>query len=208
MLKARHRAGIVAAARSLIDESGVAGLTADSLADRADVARRTVFNHFASLEEVVVACVESELAAAIASVEDGMAAPGPQEPTSPLDDLEASLRTADLATAVSRISRMLAGPAREATAERVRQEAIRRTADDMVRRLAERHPDQPRLLLELLTSTVMNGVGVVAAQWAEQTSGSLDACTRRSWDQLLDLLFSTVRHGFGALSTTSTTGRA
>jgi len=45
-LKAKHRAAILQAARDLVDERGGRGFSVDELAARADVARRTVFNHF------------------------------------------------------------------------------------------------------------------------------------------------------------------
>ncbi|MGW6228038.1 helix-turn-helix domain-containing protein, partial [Cellulosimicrobium cellulans] len=57
-LRARHRRAIVDAAASLMEENGGARFTVDELAARADVARRTIFNHFASLDDVVVEVCE------------------------------------------------------------------------------------------------------------------------------------------------------
>ena len=51
-LKERSRQAIVQAAAELMDETGGTAFTVDELAERADVSRRTVFNHFASLEEI------------------------------------------------------------------------------------------------------------------------------------------------------------
>ncbi len=208
-LKARHRAAIVGAARALIDEHGVQALSAGQLADRADVARRTLFNHFSSLDEIVVACLEAELHAALASVEDAAHATVPAASTrrapggsgavpSPLDDLEALLHAPDLAGAVVRIARLVEGPGDTTRAERVQQEAVRHVSEPLVARLRTRHPDLTALDAALVTTTVMNGMAVVAAAWLEETGGRLDVASRRRWDSLLDHLFSTLRAGFPA----------
>lgn len=58
-LKARHRQAIVVAARHLIDERHGPRFTVDELARQADVSRRTVFNHFETLDDVILAaCTE------------------------------------------------------------------------------------------------------------------------------------------------------
>ena len=52
--KAENRIAIVEAAESLILEGGYGALSAESLAERAGVSRRTIFNHFASVDDVLV----------------------------------------------------------------------------------------------------------------------------------------------------------
>lgn len=198
-LKARHRAAIVGAARELIAEHGVSALSADQLAARADVARRTLFNHFSSLDEIVVACLEAELHTALASVEDAAGAPdGPSATSTPLDDLEALLHAPDLAGAVVRIARLVDGPGDTTRAERVQQEAVRHATAPLLARLRARHPDLTALDAALVTTTVMNGMAVVAGAWLEETGGRLDAASRLRWDHLLDHLFTTLRRGFPA----------
>ncbi|WP_257570740.1 TetR/AcrR family transcriptional regulator [Streptomyces sp. NP160] len=193
-LKARHRAAIVTAARQLLDERGAAGFTTDDLAARADVSRRTVFNHFSHLEDVVVACVEGELETAIAAVEADLAASA--ERPGPLDDLVATLSTPAVTTTLSWLGRALSAPGREAAAERVRLRAMHRFGAGAAERLAERYPGTSPLELVLLTTTVMNGMAVVAETWLEETGGTLDEGGRRRWADLLDVLFAAVRHGF------------
>src|SRR5699024_10253535 len=53
-LRARYRRAILDAAADLMDQSEGAAFTVDTLAERADVSRRTVFNHFASVEDIVI----------------------------------------------------------------------------------------------------------------------------------------------------------
>lgn len=201
-LKDRHRAALVAAARQLLDERGAAGFTTDDLAARADVSRRTVFNHFSHLEDVVVACVEAELETTISAVELELGAAAVR--SGPLDDLEATLTTPGVATALSWLGRTLSAPGREAAAERVRQQAMHRFGAGAAVRLGQRYPEVTPLELELLTSCVMNGMAVVATAWLQETGGSLDAASRRRLADLLDVLFTAARHGFGRLATAPT----
>ncbi|WP_369068833.1 TetR/AcrR family transcriptional regulator [Kineococcus terrestris] len=201
--KARHRAAILAAAKDLLEERGPAGLSADDLAARADVARRTLFNHFSSLEEVVVACLEAELHAAIASVEAVVRTTAPAG--DPLDDLEASLRGADLLAVVVRFARMTTGPDGADHQERLQQRAMRHVADPVARQLRERHPELGDLDAVLLTTTVLNGLSVLAAAWLRETGGGRGLAARRRWDELLDHLFTSLRRGFAAPQRTART---
>ena len=66
-LKARHRQAIVDAARRLIDARQGPRFSVDELAAEADVSRRTVFNHFDSLDDVILAACTEILDAVVAS---------------------------------------------------------------------------------------------------------------------------------------------
>lgn len=195
-LKVRHRAALVAAARELVDERGPAGFTTDDLAARAEVSRRTVFNHFAHLEDVVVACAEAELEEAVVAVGHDLGAGADR--VSPLDDLEASLSSPDVADVISRLGRVFTAPGREAVAERVRQQALQQFGAGAAGRLRARYPELEPLEIELLTTTVMNGAAVVAATWLDETGGDLGNPGRARLASLLADLFRLVRHGFGA----------
>ncbi len=194
-LKARHRAAIVAAARALVSERGSAGFTTDELAARADLSRRTVFNHFASLDDVLVACVQEELESTIDLLRQEV---GAEPRPGPLDDLERALSAPAAAVTISNLGRALLAPGREAAAERIRQQAMHLCAERLCTELGARYPDRSPLHVELLTTTVMNGMGVIAATWLAETSGSLTPASRRRWAELLDLFFTTLRRGFAA----------
>ncbi|MFB9377238.1 TetR/AcrR family transcriptional regulator [Kineococcus gynurae] len=196
-VKARHRAAILAAATAVLTEGGVPALSADVLAARADVARRTIFNHFASLEDVVLACLEDELNSAISSVADAVdRSPTGGAQRGPLDDLETSLRGTDLPRVVSRIARMLEGPGSSEHELRLQQQAMAHLAGPMTEQVRHRHPDLSALDAALVTGSVLSGLTVVARVWLEETGGSLDPAGRRRWEDLLDHLFRTLRHGF------------
>ena len=51
---------------------------------------------------------------------------------------------------------------------------------------------------ELLVSSLLHGVAVIARRWVEQFGGSTDVAARREWDDLVDRLVSRLRTGYGA----------
>lgn len=191
------------AARDLLLEHGAGGLTSEDLAERADVARRTLFNHFASLEEVVVTCLETELEAAITTLES--AAPR-STATGALEELRSSFSGDDVLSALVRITRMSRGPGSEERQGRLQQQAMRRLAAPVARQLRERHGELSALDAALLTTTVLNGVSVIAMVWVTETGGVADSAGRRRWAALFDHLFTTLRRGFAASVTPSTEG--
>jgi hypothetical protein len=52
----------------------------------------------------------------------------------------------------------------------------------------------------ILVSTLMNGIGVVAQYWMEQSGGSRDTASRDLWNSLLHRLITIVRDGYSASS--------
>lgn len=57
----RTRSAIMDAAKSLLSESGISGTNMIEIADRAQVSRASLYNHFRDKDEVFVALVETEL---------------------------------------------------------------------------------------------------------------------------------------------------
>ena len=66
--------------------------------------------------------------------------------------------------------------------------------------MAGRSADLDLFEVEILVSTLMNGVAVTAQHWIAQTGASLDAESRAIWNELLDRLISVVRAGYTAPS--------
>ena len=75
----RHRA-LVDAARALATETGADGFTVDRVATLAGVSRRTVFNHFAAVDELLVAVCEQILAEVTTDLLEGSTAAPPTRP--------------------------------------------------------------------------------------------------------------------------------
>ena len=211
-LRARHRRAIVDAAAALMEDKGGARFTVDELAARADVARRTIFNHFASLDDVVVEVCEDVLGAVVDAL--GASAAEPAAPdaepdaggdpgpgagrATPLDDLTAALRSTDLVAPMAYLTRALGGDATEPT-PRVTTMVVRtftHLAERLVAGTTRRHPDVDPLEIELLVGALMAGVLVIQRRWWATTGAADDDASRRVWAELLDRLVERTRAGY------------
>ncbi len=190
--KQRSHRAIVDAAAALIRETGGAGFTVDELAGRADVARRTVFNHFASVEDIVTAvCVDI-----LGVVVDDLATEAPDtSDASLLDELAEALRSANLVTPLSYLTRVVG--ARGARTSPGQALLVLRAAADVSDRLAERlarrHPEVDRFDVDVLVASLMGGLAVVHRRWAEQTGASDDDASRLVWTTLVDRMIESHR---------------
>lgn len=201
-LKARHRAAILAAASALIEERGGPRFTVDELAERADVARRTVFNHFASLDDVMLTLcaellsvlVDDFIAVAAATpVGDGSRA-------SMFDEIASAIRSADLVPAVARMVTILGTDQIEHDTDpredALTHEAFARVGDQLRREVARRNPGADDFDVALLVSSLVNGIIVVAKFWISRSEARVDDDTRAVWNELLDRLLTSVRTGY------------
>ncbi len=197
-LKARHRRAILDAASVLITERGGARFSVDELAERADVSRRTVFNHFASLADVVLtACTEVltvvvddfQAAAAATPVGDGSRA-------AMFEEIAQALRASDLPGAIRYMANAL-GEINEGDprAQQLVQEAFSRTATHLAAELRRRNPGADPLDVELLVSSLVQGVVVIAKHWVLHTDRT-DPDATAVWDGLLSRLIDSVRAGY------------
>ncbi|WP_206074643.1 TetR/AcrR family transcriptional regulator [Antribacter gilvus] len=202
-LKAANRHAIIRAAALIVGERGVTGLTVDELAARADVSRRTIFNHFASLDEIVPAgftealgiVVDEFMAIAEATpVGEGTSA-------SMFDEIATVLRSSDLVTPVSRLLRMLGttcdvDPRQDAWVK----EALNVTSARLAAEVRRRHPGADALDVDLLVGSLVGGLGAVAHHWHERTGANDDPASRALWDELVDRLLTTFRDGYASRS--------
>lgn len=191
-LKARHRRAILDAADSLIAE-GVR-FSVDQLAERADVSRRTIFNHFSSIDDVVTTVCTEMLGAAIVgfrtTVTSGARA-------SMFSDVAEALRTTDVPGIIAFIWRALGGFAPgDPRAAHIFQDTFVRTSEEMARELARRYPEADPLDAAILVSSLMNGVVVIATHWIAVTSVDAGPESRELWDRLLDHMINSVRTGY------------
>jgi len=197
-LKARHRLAILDAADSLIRERGKPHFSVDELAQRADVARRTVFNHFASLDEIVsITCTRvltgavDEFRAATERTPDGDGTA-----FSLFSEIALAVRGMDLPTVIAYLWGVLAEEGEDGRSQSAMQDVFARTTEQLALELADRSVDIDRFEVEILVSTLMNGVAVAARHWITTTGASLDPESRAVWDRLLDRLIDAVRTGY------------
>lgn len=197
-LKERHRRAIVDAASSLINERGSARFSVDDLAERADVSRRTVFNHFSSLNDVVLTACTEVLTVVIDDFEAAAtAAPeGDGSRAAMFEQIAQTLRGADLPNAIRYIASALGdAPEHDPRAEQLVQHAFSRTADQLTAELSRRNPAADALDIELLVSSLVQGVVVIAKHWV-LTTDRTDPDGDTVWDGLLSRLIDSVRAGY------------
>lgn len=182
-----------------MDSTGGIAFTVDELAERADVSRRTVFNHFSSLDDVVAeVCTEilGELVATLAATSRA----GQRSGATSLDELIATVRGTDLVGPMAYLTRTLGGPDGGADWNPdLLTRAVNQVGSALVEILAERHPDVDRIDLHLLVSAFTAGVLVLHVHWREETDARDDADSRAVWDRLLDRLVSHLRAGFDSI---------
>lgn len=198
-LKARTRRAILDAADALIHERRGSQFTVDELAERADVSRRTVFNHFGSLDDVVLSICTERLNEVIHQVQEVASATpvGDGTRASMFDELAMTLRGADLPAAITYLAGAL-GPLAEGNdprAQALAEEAFSRVADHLAAELLRRYPGADLLDVRLLVSSLVHGVAVIALHWVTTTDPAAPDA-RATWDALVDRLIHSVRAGY------------
>jgi TetR/AcrR family transcriptional regulator, regulator of autoinduction and epiphytic fitness len=198
-LKARHRRAILDAAKALIVEDGAGRFSVDQLAERADVSRRTVFNHFVSIDDVITTVCTEVLAVVIehlrAHVTERSAVPDSR--TAMFETVAAALRATDVPDVIAFLWRALGGFDRNDPRPRqIVQASFSRTSTDLARELADRNTDLDPLEAELLVSSLMHGTEVIAEHWLAATGATTDQAARTLWNDLLERLITSVRTGY------------
>lgn len=198
-LKARSRRAILDAADALVRERGGSQFSVDELAERADVSRRTVFNHFGSLDDVTLTICTERLGEVIHEVQAVASATpvGDGSRASMFDELALTLRGADLPAAITYLAGVLAPLADgdDPRAQALAQEAFSRVADHLSGELVRRHPAADALDVQLLVSSLVHGVAVIAMHWVTTTDPAAPGA-RAAWDALVDRLIRSVRAGY------------
>ncbi|QDW62054.1 TetR/AcrR family transcriptional regulator [Oerskovia sp. KBS0722] len=206
-LKARHRRAIVDAAAALIGESGGTRFSVDELAERADVSRRTVFNHFASLDDVVTEVCSEVVGAALdrldAIASDQQVGQDQQRrqdergaDVTLFDEVADALRSTDFVTPLVYLTRVLGdeggpSPRRAFTLIKVFADVSMR----LTAALAASHPDADPFDVELLVGSLMSGLIVVYLRWVDVTGAVDDPAARETWTDLLERLLDATRTG-------------
>jgi TetR/AcrR family transcriptional regulator of autoinduction and epiphytic fitness len=194
----RHRAAIVAAAASLIEETGGLRFTIDDLARRADVSRRTVFNHFPSVDDIVTE-VFSDVIGVVVGTYQRVATAG-DDRVAMFDELALAIRDTDLVTPMAYFTRSLRSqdersPAVAAVLVRVLSELSERLSAAMV----DRHPEADVVDVHLLVTTIVSSLFVLHRHWDLTTGASDDEASRRVWADLVERLLDNARHGYGSV---------
>jgi AcrR family transcriptional regulator len=197
-VRVRHRRAILDAAVALIQAGEGARFTADELAVRAGVSRRTVFNHFASLDDVLLAvCSETlDVVAEQVRVFPGPAGAGEDSRAAMFTALSHALRAAELSGPVLQVWQALGGPLVDAQRTGAfAQHALALVAEGLTTQLSERFPDADPLDVALLASLLAHGLGVIAGHWVSAAVPGQPP-DPAEWDHLLERLLDTVGSGY------------
>lgn len=202
-LKERHRQAIVDAAAALIAEADGTDFTVDELAVRADVSRRTIFNHFAGVDDVIAAVCGDVLGTIAESLEaraGSCAIDLAADPAVLIESIAAALRETDLVGPMSYLTRVLGGARGDVSPRRAVMllQALGAVAERMVAELDRRHPEVDPVAVHLLVSSVMSGLAVIHRHWTESTGAVDTPESRLVWEGLLDRLISATRDGYVA----------
>jgi TetR/AcrR family transcriptional regulator of autoinduction and epiphytic fitness len=198
-LKARHRRAILDAARALISDGGTPRFSVDQLAERADISRRSIFNHFASIDDVVTTVCTEELGVVIDNFREQVTAGpiGRGGRSSAFETVVAALRATDVPGTIAFLWRALGGfDTRDPRPRHIFQAMFSRTTADLARELAERDADLDTLDAELLVSSVIHGTEVIAQHWIAATHADTGEAARALWQELLDRLVASLRAGY------------
>lgn len=200
-LKSRHRRAIVDAAAALMIETEGTNFAVDQLAERADVARRTVFNHFRSLDDVVLEVFGQILETIVDDIEANLPTTAEGQASNMFDEVAAALRRTDLVTPITRLKRMLRRQGREPMPSQLAlfERAINEQSTRLAAIMMARHSDADPLVVHLVCGALVSGSAVVVQHWEQATGGVDDEDSRRVWTELLDRMISVNRNGYGSV---------
>ena len=199
-IRERHHRAIIDAAGALLDAKGADGFTVDELANQARVSRRTVFNHFASVDDIVIAVCSEVLGDVVDTFESRVSAPVGETHTGVFDELAGALRSSDLVTPIAYLTRVLRTPDDEPSQRQavVLLRAFTEVSERLSAEMLRRHPEADELTTRLLVSSLIGGLVVLHTHWLAATGGSADAESRAVWDDLLDHLIRRTGDGYAS----------
>lgn len=191
-LKAKSRRAILDAAAAIMLRRRSTDFSVDELAAAADVSRRTVFNHFTSLEDVATE-VAGEMLNEIVDDMQAQAASAPPETV--LADLVATAAADRLVPVVAELVDLLGvGEVEPAHREAVlMQRAFTLFTERMSAAMTRRHPAADALAVELLVAAFCGGVLAFVRNWIAETGAVDTPESRRAWDDYIAKLTAVLR---------------
>lgn len=198
-VKSANRRAILDAAAALAEERGLGHFTVKDLADRAGVSRRTIFNHFASVDDAVYARLSELLGVVVDDfVEIADATPPPAAPSTGavFEQLADVIDRTALVRSLSHIARLVGTsedhPATVLWSHEVLQSVTARLTAEVTRR----NPQSDPFTVALLASSLINALVVTFEQWERETGAADTPGSRLVWQRLLRTAVEHLRHGF------------
>lgn len=179
-----------------MEERSGTDFTVDELAERADLSRRTVFNHFSSIDDVVTEVCGDALNAVVETLAS-VPPEGDHGEGAMMEEMAAAFRSTDLVSPMAYLTRMLGAPTGDPSPRqalmtlRVFTEVSNRLLTAMLRR----RPEADKLAVHLLVGSVAGGVAVLYRHWAAETGAVDTPASRRVWARHLEQLIGAVQNG-------------
>ncbi|WP_067856058.1 MULTISPECIES: TetR/AcrR family transcriptional regulator [Aeromicrobium] len=194
----QHREAILAAAADLVAETRSVQLSTEALAERAGVSRRTVFNHFATLEAVVTEVLARSIGEAVDALESAARrVEGDDTLDSTFARMSAVFEQTDLTPQMSFLWSVLSV---DDTLPRryghVIDDAFHRLRDLLLATALEPGDTTDTFGRELLVTSLMNGTAFVAQRWCEETRGVVDDDSRALWTSLVVRMTDQLGRGY------------
>ena len=199
-LKTRHRQAIIDAAAALMEERSGTDFTVDELANRADVSRRTVFNHFSSLDDVVTEVCTNALNAVVETL--AAVPPAGEGKASMMEEIAAAFRSTDLVAPMAYLTRVLGRPTDQPSPRQALMSLriFTEVSNRLLAAMLLRRPNADKVAVHLMVGSLAGGVGVLYQYWAAETEAVDTPASRRAWSGYLEQLIQAVRHGHGTES--------
>jgi AcrR family transcriptional regulator len=193
-LKARSRRSILDAAANLMHRSGGTSFSVDELAAAADVSRRTVFNHFDSLEDLVIAVAEEMFSDLIGDIEAHAASPA-HAPKTVLADLTVIAAADRMVPAVASLVAIFGGADGRSSnrAAVLMQRAMALFTVRISAAMTDRHPELDPLSLDLVVAAFLGGMLGFIERWRTETGAVDTPESRRTWDHYVARLIAVLR---------------
>lgn len=193
----KSRDAILRGALELTALRGAPDFTFDELAEHSDVSRRTVFNHFATRDDLVIAMCADVLSGVTAHVADicAQAPIGQRTRADFFRTIDLALTTVGLPDVIESIARIVGT---DVTNERdgvILAMALSRVREIIRTQAARRLPDADEFDIELLCSAIVNGVCVASEIWLSAARDGEPPDNKR-WQELSHRLVQSLEGGY------------
>lgn len=201
-LRLENNRAIKAAALQLAQERGLGQFSVEELAVRAEVSRRTFFNHFGSIHDATRAGLTDILMEASEGVIESLLRATEDRATETLAQLfeitSTTLLQIDFTPSISRMCSVLGMGQFKGEAAPWFAEVFAAIVGEIRDLMAVRAPGLPPVARNLLIENLLASVRVAAEIWIEDSAGLDDASGTALWHELHAQAIDLLRNGFAA----------